>query len=120
RDVPSHLCISATDPRWMEEVQSLRKRRYGSSPREHRRLQISKIVRARRTEERAVSLPLQRESKRSAQGTGRQRRLQSARWRCDSCRIGGREIGRASCRERVEIPVATDTLKAKTTIVDNT
>src|SRR5947209_20479671 len=78
----------------MAEVQSLRKCRYGSGPGEPRRLQISEIVRSRRTEERAVSLSLQCESERSAQGTGRQRGLQSTRGHCDSCRLGGRVLQR--------------------------
>src|SRR5207245_3672987 len=94
RDVPSLLCVSATDSRWMAEVQGLRKRRYGSGPGEPRRLQISEIVRSRRAKERAVSLSLQCEPVRSAQGTGRQRGLQSTRGHCDSCRFGGRVLHR--------------------------
>src|SRR5205823_6223311 len=93
----------------MAEVQGLRKRRYGSGTREPRRLQIGKIVRARRAEERAASLPLQCESKRSTQGTGGQRVLQSTSGHCDSCRIGGRVLH----RNRPESPGALPLARAK-------
>src|SRR5713226_9770334 len=66
-----------------------------------------KIVWSGRAEERAVSLSLQYEPVRPAQGTGRQRSLQSTRGHRDSCRFGGRVLhrnrpcsnGRADTRE---------------------
>src|SRR6266704_3674650 len=79
--VPAHPRLPAANPQRMEEVQDLRKRGNGRSPRIPRSLTCGEGVRAGGTEKQTTSLPLQRQSFRAAQSLRGQRRLQPARRR---------------------------------------
>ncbi|TMI19257.1 ABC transporter ATP-binding protein [Candidatus Bathyarchaeota archaeon] len=86
--VPTHPRLPAANPQRMEEVQDLRKRGNGGSPRIPWSLTRGESLRARGTEKQTTSLPLQRQSFRATQSLRGQRRLQPARRR--------RHIDRAS------------------------
>src|SRR4029077_195146 len=97
-DVHPDRGVPAPNSRRVAEVQGFRKRGDGGRSREPKRFQACEIIRSRRTEEPATSLPLQCELVCTAQGPGGQRVLQPTRGNCNSIRSRRRTLHRHRTR----------------------